>query len=439
MLSAAGGRAGLRDAHLHLAEYGESLSLVDLSRCESVGACLELVARASGSVPRDAWVRGAGLRIEGLRERRAPSAKELDEAGGGRCVLLRSFDHHSVAVSAAALRVAGISRASIDPPGGVIVRGAGGEPTGLLLEHACDAVWKAVPAPSEAEYLGHVRRALGDLSGRGFVEAHDMFAREPLVRALLALEARGELALSMTLYATAEHFDAVRAACAGAKSERVRFGGLKMFADGTLNSRTALMLTDYADPLPGRPRGEALLSVDQIAAGFARALASGCGAAVHAIGDGAVRNVLDALERVGAQGGGGPKGGAFGPGREARIEHAQFVDEADVARIFRLGAVVSPQPCHLLTDVEAIERRMPHRPHRAFPMADLEYEARGAGLDPASVIWLGSDAPVVPPEPGDNVQAAVHRCRAGDSRKIAPEQAIDEGLCWSMMRARLRG
>lgn len=433
MLSEASPRTGLRDAHLHLAEYGESLSQVDLSRCADVGACLSLVTGAARDCAAGAWVRGVGLRIEGLRERRAPSAAELDDASGGRCVLLRSFDHHSMAVSGAALRAAGIGRATPDPSGGVIVRDGRGEPTGLLLEHACDAVWKAAPGPTGDAYISHVRRAVSDLDSRGFVEAHDMFARVPLVRALHALESAGELPMSMVLYATPEHFDAVRAACAGAKSARVRFGGLKMFADGTLNSRTAFMLTDYADPLPGRPRGEALLSTDELARGLVRAMEAGCGAAVHAIGDCAVRNVLDALGSVGGRNAG------FGPGREVRIEHAQFVDERDVPRCFGLGAVVSPQPCHLLTDVEAILRLMPHRAHRAFALRDMVDAAGCAGLEPRDVIWLGSDAPVVPPDPGDNEQAAVRRCRPGNDARIAPEQAIDAALCWSLMAAREAG
>ena len=163
------------------------------------------------------------------------------------------------------------------------------------------------------------------------------------------------------------------------------------------------------------------------------------GIAVHAIGDGAVRTVLDAVE---ACAGGTDPGGI--PGLNAvRIEHAQFVDETDIPRFARLGVVCSPQPCHLLTDIEAIERLMPHRADRAFPLRDLCNAYTESGTDPAHWVWLGSDAPVVPPDPFDNITAATLRTRAPAqgtpaAARIAPAQALDEAFTWSLMRSRRR-
>lgn len=428
--------SGLRDAHLHLAEYGESLTLVPLADCRSVAEVCIAISSAAVISPQDRWVRGVGMRIEALAERRAPTAKELHEAGGGRCVIARSFDHHAMAVSTRVLELAGIGAATPDPKGGVIVRSGGerGEPTGLLLESACDLVWRVVPAAGDEEYRGWVVAAIADLSRRGFVEVHDLLSRERLVRVLHTLEREGTLPMHVRLYATPEHFDAVRVACASRASERVRFGGLKLFADGTLNSRTASMLTAFRDPIPGAERGKALLSKDEIATGLMRARAVGAGLAVHAIGDAAVRTVLDAVESCG-----GGTSRAQAPGLDAaRIEHAQFIDEADVPRFPALGVVCSPQPCHLLTDIEAVHRVMPHRAHRAFPWRDVVEGYARAGLDPVDWVWLGSDAPIVPPNPEDNVRAAVLRAREVGGPSVAPEQALTAERVRSLMLSRAR-
>lgn len=425
----------LRDAHVHLAEYGESLRLVPLADCVSVDDALQRLARAAAELPAGRWVRGAGLRIEGLRERRAPTAAELEEAGGGRCVVVRTFDHHALVVSSGVLRLAGIDDAMPDPAGGVIVR-EGGAATGHLLESACELVWRIIPAASDEEYRGWVVAALDDLSRRGFVEVHDMMSRERLVRTLRQIEREGKLGIEVWLYATPGCFDGVRAAAGegAAQGSKVRFAGLKLFADGTLNSRTASMLTAFHDPIPGAERGKALLSREEIAAGLERARAAGAGLAVHAIGDAAVRTVLDAVERCG---GGTARDRAPGLGA-VRVEHAQFVDEADVGRFAALGVVCSPQPCHLLTDIEAVHRVMPHRAARAFALRDLVAAYERAGMSAEDWVWLGSDAPVVPPSPMDNVTAATLRARVAGGVSVAPEQAVGEDLVWRLMRSRAR-
>jgi hypothetical protein len=169
--------------------------------------------------------------------------------------------------------------------------------------------------------------------------------------------------------------------------------------------------------MAGHPCGTALMTVAEIEESVRLADSLGCPIAAHAIGDGAVRAVLDAVERVRPR--------AVGQ----RVEHAQFVDEADVPRFARLGVIASVQPCHLLTDIEAIRRFTPDRAERVFPLRDLIDAARSAGRDPADLVWLGSDAPIVRPDPEDNVQAAVFRRRAGmgEGEMVGARQAVSEG------------
>lgn len=442
-------QTGLRDAHLHLVAHGEELSAVALADCASVEECLRRVAARAGETEAGGWIVARGARVEAWRERRYPSAAELDDAGGGRPVLVASFDHHAGAGSRAALRAAGIGAGAGDAPGGVVERDGRGQPTGLVLEGAFKTLCRAMPGATDEQVRGHVRTAQRDLMGMGFVEVHDMMTTAREASVLCAMEEAGEIALEVVCYAIAEEFDGVRArlvehsARMGAGA-RVRFGGLKLFTDGTLNSRTAHMLRPYADPIREHPCGTPLMTRAEIEAAFGRAGEEGFDVAAHAIGDGAVRGLLDVYEGFcgrgrrtmpGRAGHGSPGlGGRQGFG--LRIEHAQFVDGADVGRFGALGVVASVQPCHLLTDIEAIERLVPDRAGRAFPLRELIDGAGEAGLDPREMVLLGSDTPIVPPTPSDNVQAAVHRRRDDPACPvIGGGQAITEGQAWSLMRA----
>ena len=417
----------LRDAHLHLAEHGEELSCISLADCASRDEALQRIARAADE--RDpgsgSWLKAVAARVEAWKDPAWPTAHQLDEAVGGVPVVILSFDHHALVASSAALAASGIIPDTPDPQGGVIERD-GRTPTGLVLEEAAWIVRRAMPAPSERETLEHLRTALADLRLRGFVEVHDMLARPLVARLLLELERDGQLDMHVRLYATRESFDILADQCERWESERVRLAGLKIFTDGTLNSRTASMLHPFEQPRPGFPRGTALMSEQDIADAISHADARGYPIAAHAIGDAAVRRTLDAVERI--------TPGVIGQ----RIEHAQFIDEADIPRFAELGVVASVQPCHLLTDVEAIHKYAPSRAERAFPLRDLIDSIEGAGYDAADLLWLGSDAPIVPPSPHDNLQASVERRRSGapEEQAIAPRQAItaDEWRACSVAR-----
>ncbi|MEO1128727.1 MAG: amidohydrolase family protein [Planctomycetota bacterium] len=409
----------LRDAHLHLIAHGAELSAVQLADCTSVDACLQRIASAAADTPAGSWIRAVGARPEAWAERRSPSADELEDAAAGRPCFVLCFDHHALSAGRSALALADMADAG---PSGFIPTGADGRPTGLLLEGACKQLLRAVPKPTERDSLNHLRTAQADLQSRGFVEVHEMMAEPLHVRLLQKLEEQGDLELTVMLYATPDHFDDVRRMCAELTSIRIHFAGLKLFTDGTLNSRTAHMLTPYADPIPDAPLGTPLLSADDIHRHMLRAHDEQFDVAAHAIGDGAVRTLIDAYASI------------DDPTFQLRIEHAQFIDEADIERFPRHRIVASVQPSHLLTDMEAIERLMPHRASRAFPLQDL-VQATGADVD--SLVLFGSDTPIVDPSPFDNLQAATERRRQGmdASTAIAPEQAIDASLAWRLMRS----
>src|SRR5690606_9658249 len=155
--------------------------------------------------------------------------------------------------------------------------------------------WRAVPEPAPDERRRQVIAAAQDFAGRGIAEVHDMHAPLWLGPLLAELDEAGELPISVVLYVPlADVEQAAREAGSWARA-RVQLAGAKIFVDGTLNSRTAWMLSDYAHPLPGLPRGKAMMTVEEIAAAVERVERLGLSLAAHAIGDGAVRAVLDAL------------------------------------------------------------------------------------------------------------------------------------------------
>ncbi len=435
---------GLIDAHAHLALHGRAMTMLALADCGSREECLQRIAARAAQTPPGAWILATGMRAQAWPGTRPPTAGELDEAAPGRAVAIWSFDHHAIAASSAALRAAEISGATLDPPGGLIERDDRG-PTGLLLESAAHILWRAVPAPTAGEQREQVRLAAADFARRGIVEVHDMHAPLWLGPVLAELAEAGELPISVALYVPLAEIETAAREAPGWEREGVQLAGAKIFVDGTLNSRTAWMLSDYADPLPGLSRGKAMMTPGEIEAAVRRVEGLGLSLAAHAIGDAAVRATLDAIEAVGVPppSRGAVAGepsvvrealsgtGAGGVPRRHRIEHAEIIDRADIPRFAALGAICSPQPCHLLADIEALRRLLPHRLDRVLPLRELI----DSGLRPGVDLVFGSDAPIVEPAPQDNVIAATLRRREGMpvAEAIAPEQAIREAEAWAGM------
>jgi predicted amidohydrolase YtcJ len=417
----------LREAHAHIAAHGREMSQLNLSGFTSRNECLERIAAEVSRLEaarESGWLLASGVRVEAWADSQGgaawPSLRELDRACPKRPCMISSFDHHACVVNSAAMAAAGFGRASADPEGGRIVRDASGEPTGLLLEAAFGAMRRAVPTPTPDQLRRIVKAAVDDLAGHGFIEVHDLLS-EPWLGPILAdLDAAGELPVSVWLYPLLKDVGPVAAGRGAWETQRVRLAGAKIFADGTLNSRTAWMLEPYSDPLPGLEHGQPMQTPRQLADAMALTGDLGLGLAVHAIGDAAVRAVLDAWQ-------GQPHREPVGSFPALRIEHAEIVDEADVPRFAELGVVCSVQPCHLLYDIEALSRGLPHRLDRVLPLRDLIR----AGCRTGELMWFGSDTPIVRPHPEDSIQAAVKRKRAGMMTSIAPEQALTESEAWA--------
>ncbi len=400
--------------------------MVALDQCRSLDECLDRLARAASSEGDPGWLLARAVRPESWPEHRWPTLAELDRVCPDRPLAIWCFDHHALGANSRALSIAQIGAETPDPAGGVIERDREGHLTGLLLESATRLVWSCVPEPTDGQRREHVRLALADLSAKGFVEVHDMLSHEWLGPVLADLRRSGDLRCAVWLYPLVESLPRIASERSKWESDEVMLAGGKVFTDGTINSRTASVLLPYADPIPSHPRGTALMTVDEIADAVRVCQVHGLHLAAHAIGDAAVRACLDAAEQTATQ------------GRVwLRIEHAELIDGADVPRFAKLGVVASVQPCHLLADIEALHRLLPHRLERVLPLRELV----DAGCRPGELLWFGSDTPIVRPDAEDSVQAAVHRRRVGmdATEAIAPGQALTEAeamACFAPTRTR---
>jgi predicted amidohydrolase YtcJ len=397
---------GLTDSHLHLAEGGIALENVDLSQVMSLREGLARVGEAHDRLPPEEWIEGHGWDSD--RWGRWPTADDLEAVAPGRRVALWAHDHHSLWASRGALRVASISRDSEDPSGGIIRRDDAGEPTGVLHESAARLVTSHVPRASDERYDRLIARLADELVTLGVVAVHDpgaLAVQEGLgagINAYRRLAERGRLPLRVHACIREEQIEA--AVDAGLRSgdnltpstDRARLGWLKLFADGTLASRTAALL-DPIEAEPGHPipagteRGVFITPPERLKALAARAAAAGIATIIHAIGDRGVRASLDALE---------PTVGDVP--LMPRLEHIQLLHPDDRGRFAHGGIAASVQPIHLRADAAAARRLWGDRAEtNGYTWRSIA--ATGA------VLAFGTDAPVEPIDPWPGLAMAVTR------------------------------
>ncbi len=394
---------GLTDAHVHLVPWARSRRQPDLYGAASREAALARVREALASLPPgDTPLVGRGWDESGWEQ--APDRASLDAIAPMRPVLLHRHDFHALWVNTAALVAAGVTRARPDPEGGRYEREASGELTGIVREHAVRAFQSLEDRAGPGVDDTLLDEAAAALHAEGVTTVHDFQRNEPDAQHLRALAARHRLRVLQHVGPEQVRDAAAQARRGGEGDAWFRWGSLKLFADGTLGSRTAALLAPY-DDFAGT--GMALLSQAELAAETARAAAAGFSVAIHAIGDAAVRHALDAIE---AQ-----RQSLAELPLPPRIEHAQLVDPADLARFARLGVAASMQPQHFTTDAPVARRAWGSRCRNAYPWKSL--------LEAGVALAFGSDAPVEPPLARLGLASATARLTA-DGRPLEPGQAI---------------
>ena len=400
---------GLCDAHIHLVAYGASLSQLGLHGASSVAEVAAKVGQRTANTPAGAWILGGGFLMSELNLSEYPTAELLDSVSRHHPVLLYSRDLHLAWANTLALRLSGINEHTPDPQGGRIVR-----PLGTLLENATELVARAVPAASQAQTLAAARTGADDLAGRGYVSAHTMgFEGPEAPHALQTLAARGELPLRIWACLPHERLNEAPELIK-TNSALFQFGGLKFFADGALGSRTAwLHPPGFSD---GSGTGIALDSPELICELGRQALEVGLVPVTHAIGDRANSEVLSAYDRL--------RDLARQRGLRLRIEHAQHLHPADIARFE--GLTASVQPIHLQADAAMIRSLLPQLSGSSYAFNSLK--AAGA------VLAFGSDAPVAPPDVRASFAAAVTRVGDDGQALAAGEALTPEEVLWAFTR-----
>ena len=409
---------GLVDAHVHLVPWARARKQVDLHGCSSRDEALERVRAALAAdklSARAAEPQGEALPMVGrgwddAGWSAAPLAAALDALAPGRPVLLHRHDFHALWVNTAALRAAGVSSATQDPPAGRFERGPGGEPNGLVRENAVRvfAALEERAAPALDDAL--LDDAAAALHAEGITAIHDFQRNQADWERSRALAARRRLRVL-------QHVGPEQVAGArgfglrgGDGDDWFRTGALKLFADGTLGSRTAAMLEPWADT-PGR--GMPVHTPEELADLVGQAAAAGFSVAIHAIGDAAVRHALDAIESH--------RSALARLPLPARIEHVQLLHGQDLPRFAALGVAASMQPQHATTDAPVAKRAWGARCALAYPWRAL--------LASGALLAFGSDAPVEPPCARLGLAAAIERIGA-DGEAFEPGQrlTLDETL-----------
>lgn len=415
---------GFIEGHGHFAGLGEYQMGVDLRDTTSWDQVVEKVAKAAGQAKPGQWIVGRGWHQEKWSVTPRPSVdgfpthESLDRVSPDNPVVLSHASGHASFVNGRAMALSDISRTTLDPVGGEILRNANGDPTGLLRETASNLVRRGAGEPqlTPAEMEARVRQALAladrEAISHGLTSFQDAGTTLDVVERMKRMIDEG--ALQTRLWVMLEADEGLpaagldRARTLGYGDHHLTVRAIKWTMDGALGSRGAWLLEPYTDlrDTVGLPR-----SVDVLRQTAHLAVTHGYQMAVHAIGDRANREVLNVYEDIFRT------NGRNGADLRWRIEHAQHLSDADIPRFGRLGVIASMQPVHATSDAVFVSARLGDR--RAAEGAYVWRKLIQAG----AIVTSGTDAPVESVDPIANYHAAVTR-RVGDGSVFYGDQKM---------------
>jgi predicted amidohydrolase YtcJ len=381
-----GGRSvlpGFNDSHVHFPTWALAQRQLRLEGTTSLEEALERIAAAAGEVQPGHWLRGTGWRSGDWSPPVEPTKEVLDRVTGDRPAALMARDYHSLWLNSAALAHA---NGELEAAGGVVVRDERGDPTGVLREECAWHFRDTYVRPSEDELVEASREGVRLAAGRGVTAVHDKDGWLGALGVWQRLRDEGSLTLRVWQSVPAEQVDELAALGirSGFGDDLVRVGYLKAFMDGTLGSQTARMLDGS---------GVQITSREELAEIVRRGAEAGLPVAVHAIGDLANRDALDAFAETRA---------VWQPlGLRPRIEHAQLLAAEDLPRFAELGVAASVQLSHAPSDRDIADRFWAGKTDGAYAYRSL--------WDSGALIANGSDAPIEELDPWAGVCAGVLR------------------------------
>jgi predicted amidohydrolase YtcJ len=388
---------GFNDAHVHFVSGGQQLDAVDLNDATTAEEFVKRVAQQASKTPKKQWITGGDWDETKWSPAQLPTKEMIDAVTPDNPVFLNRYDGHMSLANSIALRLAGVTASTPDPPGGSIVRDAQGNPTGALKDAAMGYVFKVIPPLSHDQRLHAVQRALSHAASLGVTSVQDMNPEYADIAVYSELLDRGQL--TARIYAApliTQVDDQVKIGIRRAfGSPYLRIGALKSYADGSLGSATAYFFEPFAD----QPNNHGLLSdemhpISLMHDRMMKADAAGLQLCTHAIGDAGISAILDIytdLVKVHGK-----------ADRRFRIEHAQHMAAKDFARFADLGVIASVQPYHAIDDGRWAEKRIGHdRASRTYAFRTF--------LNDGVRVAFGTDWNVAPLNPMLTLYAATTR------------------------------
>lgn len=405
---------GFNDAHVHFFDGGAGLASVQLRDARTPEEFRNRIRDFAAKRPKGRWILNGNWDHELWTPAKLPTRQLIDDVTADNPVFINRLDGHMCLANSAALKLAGITAATQDPPGGTIVRDEKGEPAGVLKDAAMSLVYKVIPKPNEEEIAEAVRAAMKYAAENGVTSVQDVSASPEILGVYQRLLANGELNTRISGHQPLAAWG--RLAAVGVRAsfggEKLKIGALKGFADGSLGSTTALFFEPYLDEpkTSGLPSDE-MIPESKMFQNMLGADKAGLQIALHAIGDKANRTILDMFAEVEKQN--GPRDRRF------RIEHAQHLRAEEIKRFGAQRVIASMQPYHAIDDGRWAENRIgPERAKGTYAFRSL--------LDAGAVLAFGSDWFVAPLDPIMGIYAATTR-RTLDGKRPngwVPEQKI---------------
>jgi predicted amidohydrolase YtcJ len=405
---------GFDDAHVHFYSGGASLAGPQLRYSKSEQEFRATLAVFAQHTPRGQWITGGNWDHENWTPARLPTRQLIDDATKDWPVFVNRLDGHMSLANSLALKLAGVDKNTKDVPGGVIVRDAEGNPTGILKDAATELVEKVIPAPSEEQIRTAIKAAQTYANSQGVTSVQDMSASPDIFRIYQTMLRNRELTVRISGHQPLTSWQRLAdvGLLADFGNEQLHIGGLKGFADGSLGSTTALFFQPYLDaPNTTGIASAELVNPESMWQNIEHADAARLQIAIHAIGDKANHIILGMYERVEREHG--------DRDRRLRIEHAQHLTPSDIRRFAQLHVIASMQPCHCIDDGRWAEKRIgPERAKTTYAFRSL--------LDSGATLAFGSDWDVAPMNVLMGIYGAVTR-RTLDGKHPGgwiPEQKI---------------
>jgi predicted amidohydrolase YtcJ len=407
---------GMIDCHTHMSMGGLNLLALDLRKTKDPADFTSQVAAFAKTRPAGQWLTDGAWDHEQWTPPQLPTKAMLDPATGDRPTCLGRQDGHMMVCNSLALKLAGITKATPNPPGGVIVKDASGEPTGVLKDAAMDLVWKVRPPRTQAEIVEGLRAAIKHAAKNGVTSVQDLPGSALDLSAWDAIRSAGGLTTLRVNYrpSIADWQGAKKAQTSMKQDAWLKVGGVKGYMDGALGAGTAVMFEPFSDD-PGNTGVYAAeaIPLSKIEDRIAGADAAGLQVEVHAIGDKAIAELFDIFARVAKKN--GPRDRRF------RIEHAQHMRRAEIPKFAAQGVIASMQPYHAVDDGRWADRRLGATGDRRLGTYAFRWL-----LDDKAKVAFGSDWDVAPLSPILGIAAAVTRATIDGKQPggWVPEQKI---------------